>query len=448
MNQPSEHPKYRLGELSSGNKVPVIIDGIRTPFVKSFSAYADLDGLDLFSRTVDALIRRSGIHAAQIDEIIAGAVIPQIKNPNIARDTILQLRLPHHIHGFSLSQACASSLQSVALASKTITYGQPYLIIAGGVECLSRVPITYSEGARKTLIALSRAKNIALKWQAIKKTKLAHWLPSPPPLAEPLTGLTMGQHGEIMAQKNNISREAQDLFASQSHQKAHKAQESGILAAETFGVWCPPKYDQFIDRDTTVRSDSTPEKLSKLRPAFSKPFGTLTAGNSTPLTDGAAATLVCDEQRALSLGLKPLALVIDIEFVGCDPYDQLLIGPALAIPRLLKRNRLKLSDIHRFEIHEAFAAQTLSCLEAMDSASFFKKNFGNSGALGRIPDDRLNVHGGAIAIGHPFAASGSRLVNSLSWELKRSGLEYGLIAMCSAGGMAGCMLLRNYEAKD
>lgn len=446
MNQPSQRPKFRLGELSEGSGKPVIVGSCRTPFVKSFGALANMDSLDLFARTVDGLIKRTGVKPHDIDEIIAGSVIPQLKNPNIARDTILQLSLPNHIHGFTLSQACASSLQSVALASKTIAYGHPHLIIAGGVECLSQVPITYSAGARKTLIALSRARKLALKWKALKKVRLSHWIPSPPPLAEPLTGLTMGQHGEIMAQKNDISREDQDLFALASHNKAHQAQEQGILAEEIVPIWPAPHYKDALQQDTIIRSDASLKSLSQLKPVFSKPYGTLTAGNSSPLTDGAAATLVCDEKRALSLGLKPLAEVVDVEFVGCDPYDQLLIGPALAIPRILQRNRLKIADIDRFEIHEAFAAQTLSCLEAMDDARFFEQHFGTSRVLGRIPEEKINVHGGAIAIGHPFAASGSRLIGVLSTELKRHNLTYGLIAMCSAGGMAGCMLLKNSAA--
>ena len=443
MNSALERPKYRLGELSQGSSKPVIVGGVRTPFVKSFTLFKDMDSLDLSAAVVNGLIHNLGVEPELIDEIIMGAVIPQIKNPNVARDTILQLGLPSHIHGFTLSQACASSLQSVTLAAKTIAYGHPHLIVAGGVECLSQVPITYSEGARKTLIALSRAKNLALKWKALKKFQLSHWIPSPPPLAEPLTGLTMGQHGEIMAEKNEISRKDQDLFALASHQKASQAQKKGILAEEILPLWPAPHYKDVIDHDTIIRSEGTLESLSKLKPVFSKPYGTLTAGNSSPLTDGAAATLVCDEKRAKALGFEPLVEVVDVEFVGCDPYDQLLVGPALAIPRILKKHRLKISDIDRFEIHEAFAAQTLSCLELMDRKKFFEDNFGTSRVLGRIPDEKINVNGGAIAIGHPFAASGSRLVNSLALELKRHNLEYGLIAMCSAGGMAGCMLLKN-----
>ncbi|MCY4380790.1 MAG: thiolase family protein, partial [Proteobacteria bacterium] len=232
-------------------------------------------------------------------------------------------------------------------------------------------------------------------------------------------------------------------FALKSHQKAAAAQAQGILSQEIVSIWTGKSFQQLADKDNVVRSDSSLPSLAKLKPAFAKPFGTITAGNASPLTDGASVTMICDGMRAAALSLKPLAEIVDVEFVGIDPYDQLLIGPAIAIPRLLKRCRLKLSDIDRFEIHEAFAAQMLSCLQALDSPDYFVKYFGTRTTLGEIPADKLNVHGGAIALGHPFGASGSRLVNTLAFELKRQNLEYGLVAMCAAGGMAGCMLLKN-----
>lgn len=443
MSQTSSRPKFRHGSLSKGNQKPVVVGGSRTAFVKSFGEFYHTDALELFCRAIDGAIHKLGFDASEIDEVIAGAVVPQTKNPNLARDAIIQLGLAHHIHGFTLNQACVSSLQAISLAAKAIAYGHPHLILAGGVESLSSVPIAYSEGARKTLIDLSKARNLTAKLLTLKKARLGHWLPSPPPLAEPLTGLTMGQHAEIMAEKNDISREKQDKFALSSHQKAASAQKKGYLAEEITSLWPKPKYGKQVSSDNIIRSDSSLKALGKLKPAFSKPFGTITAGNASPLTDGASVTLVCDEMRARSLSLTPLAEIVDMEFVGVDPYDQLLIGPALAIPRILKRHRLKLTDIDRFEIHEAFAAQMVSCLEALDSPKFFHKYFGTTTTLGELPSDRLNVHGGAIAIGHPFGASGSRLVNTLALELKRQNLEYGLVCMCASGGMAGSLLLKN-----
>ena len=435
---------YYAKSLRKGDGNCVILGGCRSAFVKSFGKFYDLEPLELFSRVVEGLIDKLAMDPMLIDEIIAGAVIPQISNPNIARDTILNLKLPNHIHGFTLNQACASSLQSIALGSKTIATGKhPHFILAGGVECLSQVPICYSSGARKTLVALSRAKNLAMKFQALKKFKIKDFLPNPPSLTEPLTGLTMGQHVEIMAEKNSITRLSQDEFSVSSHQKAYKAFEMGYLSEEIIPIIPPKKYNKWIDRDDLIRKDTTIKALSKLKPAFKKPYGTLTAGNSSALTDGAAVTLIADKQRSISLGFKPLAEIVDMEFVGCDPYDQLLIGPALAIPRILKRNRLKISDIDRFEFHEAFAAQVLSCQKALSSLDYFEKFFGASQIIGSIPENKLNVNGGAIAIGHPFAASGSRLVNCLVAELKRSNLQWGLVSMCASGGLAGCMLIKN-----
>ena len=445
MSQKMVRPKYRHGTLSKGNQKPVVVAGSRTAFVKSFGDFKETNALELLCRAIDGLMYQLDLDPHEIDEIIAGAVVPQAKNPNIARDAIINLKLPHHIHGFSLNQACASSLQAVALAAKTIAFGQPQLIVAGGVESLSQVPIVYNDGARQTLIDMTRARSLRRKLKAVRRAKLAHWLPSPPPLAEPLTGLTMGQHAEIMAEKNNISRAKQDQFAMNSHHKAAAAQAAGVLTKQITPIWPSPRYQQAVSKDNIIRADSSLKALAKLKPVFAKPFGTITAGNSSPLTDGAAVTLVCDEHRARSLSLQPLVEIIDVEFVGVDPYDQLLIGPALAIPRLLQRHRLKLEDIDRFEIHEAFAAQMVSCLEALDSPRFFDKYFGTRRSLGQIPDDKLNVYGGAIAIGHPFGASGARLINTLAFELNHQNLEYGLVAMCAAGGMAGAMLVRNCD---
>ena len=434
----------KSSNTSSQHCKPVILGGSRSAFVKSFGKFFDLSPLELFSRTVDGVFDKLGFDSSQVDQIIAGAVIPQIDNPNIARDTILNLKLPTNIHGFTLNQACASSLQSIALATRTIVYDSEVdFILAGGVECLSQVPICYSKGATKTMVSLSRAKNLAMKLKVLKKFRVNDWIPSPPSLLEPLTGLSMGEHGEIMAEKNNISRDSQDKFALGSHQKAYQAQSNGYLSEEIVPI-IPYPYNKFyVDQDDLIRKDSSLQALSKLRPVFKKPFGTLTAGNSSALTDGASITLVGEYDKAMSLGYKPLALVEDIVFVGCDPNDQLLIGPALAIPKILHRNNLTINDIDRFEFHEAFAAQVLSCQSAMNSVEYTQKNFNHSKVIGSIPEDKINVNGGAIAIGHPFGASGSRIVNCLVNELQRNNLEYGLVSMCAAGGMAGCMLLRN-----
>lgn len=435
--------KYRR-PLPKGNGKPVLIDGARSAFVKSFGVFEDCDALELFSRVVDGFIRRLGIPAIELDEISCGVVVPQTKNGNVARDAIINLGLPDHIHGITLNRACTSSLQTVADAARQIAFGNPALILAGGVECLSDVPIVYSPEARKFLVGLNKARTTSAKLSILKHFSASAWLPKPPSISEALTGLTMGEHAEIMAKINRISREDQDSFAADSHKKAAQAQESGHLAQEIIPIWPAHKYEACIDRDNLIRADTSREALAGLKPAFDRKYGTLTAGNSSALTDGAAVTLIADEGRAKSLGLKPKARIKDMAFVGVNPYEQLLIGPALAVPLLLKRNGLSINNIDRFEIHEAFAAQVLSCTRSMESDEFMDRHFGDKG-LGRFPMDRVNVNGGAIAIGHPFGATGARLVNSLANELIRSDKQFGIIAICAAGAMAGAMLLERTD---
>ncbi len=432
--------KYSVGKVS-GSKRPVIIDGMRTAFVKSFSAFEDCDALELYSRVIAGLIQKSGVDAQDIDEISCGVVVPQTKNGNVARDTIINLGLPSHIHGYTLNRACTSSMQTIADAARTIISGHGQLILAGGVECLSDVPIVYSKEARRFLVKLNKAKTPLARLAMLSEFSAGAWLPKPPSISEPLTGLTMGEHTEIMAKKNGIGRTEQDQFAVASHQKAVKAQDAGILGEEIIPLWAPPKFQTCVDKDNLIRGDTSVESLAKLRPAFDKKYGTITAGNASALTDGAGACLIADEEVAKSLGLRPKAFIRDILFVGVNPHDQLLIGPAIAIPMLLRRNSLTIKDIDLFEIHEAFAAQVLSCVKSMDSAAFCEEYFGDSKAFGLIPDDRLNLNGGALAIGHPFGATGARLVMSLTNALIRSNKNLGVISICAQGGMAGAMLI-------
>lgn len=432
--------KYRKAATRGSSKA-VVVDGCRTAFVKSFGVFEDATTLDLYCHVIDGLVRKMGIDPEELDEISAGVVVPQPKNPNVARDALLNLNLPAHIHGYTINRACTSSLQTVTDAVRSIQTGNPHMILAGGVEVLSDVPIVYSKDARKFLVKFSKAKSAAAKLSMLGKFSAKAWLPKPPSLSEPLTGLTMGQHAEIMAKKNSVSRAAQDEFALLSHQRAAAAQAKGYFDEEIVQVWPAPKYAKCIKTDNVIRTDGTIEKLAELRPAFDKLYGTITAGNSSPLTDGAAITLVGDEERSKALGFKPKARIKDMCYVGVDPRDQLLIGPAIAIPLLLKKNGLTLQDIDLFEIHEAFAAQVLSCLYSMESKTFCKDVFGDASAFGSIPSDKLNVNGGAIAIGHPFGATGSRLVNTLSNELIRRNKQLGVIAICAAGGMAGAMLI-------
>lgn len=431
--------KYKR-PLPKGNGKPVLVDGARTAFVKSFGAFEDCDALELFSRVTDGLLRRLEIDTVEIDELNCGVVVPQTKNGNVARDAAINLGLPHHIHGYTLNRACTSSMQTIADAARQIAAGTPGLILAGGVECLSDVPIVYSKEARKFLVKISKSRSTTDKINMLKQFSAKAWLPKPPALSEPLTGFTMGEHAEMMAKFNMISREDQDKFAVDSHKKAAAAQEAGRFNEEIIPIWASPKYSSCVDKDNIIRNDTSIEAMSNLKPAFDKHYGTLTAANSSSLTDGASITLIGDEARVKALGLRPKAIIRDTVFVAVNPYEQLLIGPAIAIPLLLKKNGLKFSDIDRFEIHEAFAAQVLSCIRSMQSESFMDRYFGEKG-IGEFPMDRLNVNGGAIAIGHPFGATGARLATTLSNELIRSDKRLGVIGICAAGAMAGAMLI-------
>lgn len=419
-----------------------VVGAVRTPFVRSFGVFERETPLSLSLRPATEVIARTGVKASDIDEVIWGAVVPQTKNPNIARDIVLFAGLPKSIPGYTLNRACASSLQSIQLAADAIRAGRNRVVLAGGVEVLSDVPITFSDDARRFLTKLSRAKTLKEKLMLIGELNPKSFLPKPPALAEPYTGFTMGEHGEQMAVKNNITRERQDGLALRSHQRAAAAIEKGYLKDEIVPVWSGVNKENFVDTDNLVRGDTSIDALAKLKPAFDKRNGTLTAGNSSALTDGASAVLLADTNYAQAQGLPILGYVVDSVTVAVDPKDQLLIGPAYAIPQLLKKHNLTLSDIGVFEIHEAFAAQVLSCLDAMTNAQFCQQNLGLAGAFGSINQSIMNIDGGSIAYGHPFGATGGRLVGRALRIAQRTGARYALVAICAAGGMGQAMLLQ------
>jgi acetyl-CoA acetyltransferase family protein len=309
---------------------------------------------------------------------------------------------------------------------------------------LSDVPITYSDDARRFLTKLSRARSLGERLKLIMGLKAKWFIPKPPALAEPFTGLTMGEHAEIMTVKNNILRERQDAFAYQSHIRAARAQEKGLLKEEVVPVWAGKQKNIFVDKDNMVRSDTTQEALAKLKPVFDRKNGTITAGNASPLTDGASAVLLTAESYAKKNKLPILGYIVDSLSVATDPHDQLLIGPAYAIPRLLAKHNLKRNDIGVYEIHEAFAGQVLSCVDSMASEKFCKEKL-NIPTFGEVPLDKLNVEGGAIAIGHPFGATGGRLIGNALRIARRAKSRYAVIGVCAAGGMGVAMLLETNE---
>jgi acetyl-CoA acyltransferase len=437
----SQEQNFKKNHSSKGTRVAVI-GTLRTPFVKSFGVFEQETALSLSLRVASEIIARTGVEASDIDECIWGVVIPQTKNANLAREIVLFSGLPANIAGFTLNKACTSSLQTVEIACDRILLGKNTLVLAGGVEVLSDVPIPFSDEARRFLTKMSRARSLKERLSLIASVNPKWFLPKAPALAEPFTGLTMGDHAEIMAVKNNISRARQDDLALKSHTNAAKAAELNYFNDEIVPVWSGKDKSIFVDKDNMVRADSSLESLAKLKPVFDRKNGTITAGNASPLTDGAAAVLLASESYVAEKKLPTLGYVLDFVTVAVDPNDQLLIGPAYAIPQLLKRNNLTKDDVGVYEIHEAFAGQVLSCLDCMNNETFCKEKLGMP-VFGIIPPEKLNIQGGAIAIGHPFGATGARLIGNALRIAKRKNAKYAVVAVCAAGGMGMAVLLES-----
>ena len=421
-----------------------VVGALRTPFVKSFGVFETETALSLSLRVATEVIARTGVNPEHIGEVIWGAVIPQTKNPNLARDLVLFAGLPRTIPGFTLNRACASSLQAVQNGADAIRLGRSEVVLAGGVEVLSDVPITYSDEARRFLMRMSRTKTLGEKLSLLTRINPKAFLPKPPALAEPFTGFTMGEHGEMMAVKNNISRQRQDEWAVLSQGRANKAVQDGLLKDEVIPVWAGSDKNVFVDTDNILRTDTTIENLSKLKPVFDRKNGTLTAGNSSALTDGASAVILTSEEYAKKNHLPIMGYVVDSVAVAIDPKDQLLIGPAYAIPKLLAKHGLTRDDVGVYELHEAFAAQVLSCQDSLASAEFCKEKLGLNSAFGAIPFDKLNIDGGSLAYGHPFGATGARLVGRALRIAQRNGSKYAVIGICAAGGIGQAMLLETH----
>ncbi len=418
----------------------VIVTGVRTPFVKAFGKFLKLDSIDLADLAVRALLERTDLPHEEIDSIVWGGVILPALAPNIAREVALDLRLPASVEGMTCTRACASGLQAVTLAAAAIERGEADVVIAGGSDSTSNAPLNLPQKAVHALAPLAFGKAatpadyLGVLSQMMPITEI---LPKMPKIAERTTGEVMGESAESMARRNEITREAQDHFAERSHHRAAEAIASGrfddeVTPVEASGGW--------VYADNIVRGDTTFEKLSKLRPVFSKD-GTVTAGNASALTDGAAAVLLMSEDKARSLGYKPLAALRSWAYVGVDPADQLLIGPALAVPKALDRAGMELKDMSFVDMHEAFAAQVLSVTKALASKGFAEVRLGRSKAVGEIDEDNFNVHGGSLAIGHPFGATGARMITTMANELASSGKETALLGICAAGGLGAAAVL-------
>jgi acetyl-CoA acyltransferase len=417
-----------------------IVAGVRTPFLKSGTAFRDVTAVALARHAARELLFRSEVDGREVDEVIFSQVVPSVLAPNVAREVSLLPQFLPSVPAYTLNRACASSAQAIANAADQIALGHADTILAGGVETLSDIPILHSRRFSRVLVDASRAKSFGARVAAFGRTRPRDLVPVAPAIAEPSTGESMGQSAEKMAKENGISREAQDDLALRSHQRAAAATTDGRLSAEIAPWFGAASMDQPVSADNGIRADTTPEALAALKPVFDRRYGSVTAGNSSPLTDGAAAVLLMAEEKAAALGYAPLAFLRSYAVAAVDPGWQLLMGPVYAVPKALERADISWSDVGLFEIHEAFAAQVLSNAQAWGSQAWAER-LGLPGPVGEVDWDRTNVMGGSIAIGHPFAATGARLVTTLANEMRRRDVQYGLISICAQGGMGYAMVL-------
>ncbi len=413
-----------------------IVGGLRIPFCRSNTAYAELSNLDMLARTLQGLVERYGLAGALIDEVGAGAVTSHSKDWNLAREAVLSTRLDPRTPAYTLQQACGTSLQAAMQIAAKIAAGQIDCGIAAGVDTASDVPIVFGRIFAQRLVRAGNARSFKDRLAAFRGFSFGELTPLPPSPTEPRTGLSMGQHCERMAREWGILREDQDRLALASHLKAAAAYDEGFF--DDLLLPC-----EGVARDNNLRADTTLEKLASLGPAFDKANGTLTAGNSTPLTDGAAAVLLAAEDWAQARGLPVLARITHYQAAAVDfvADEGLLMAPTAAVARLLSRAGLSLQDFDFYEIHEAFAAQVLCTLRAWESEAFCAERLGLAGALGAIDPARINVKGSSLAVGHPFAATGARIVAVLARLLERRGSGRGLISVCTAGGMGVAAIL-------
>ena len=424
--------------MKSEPRPVAVLASNRIPFARSNGPYARASNQDMLTAALDGLVDRAGIAGERLGEVAGGAVLKHSRDINLTREAVLSTRLSAETPAYDVGQACGTGLETTILAANKIALGQEDSAIACGVDTTSDAPIALNDDLREILLEANAARSTKDRAKALLKIRPGHIVPDFPRNAEPRTGLSMGEHTAIMAREWGITREAQDELTAASH---------GSLGAAYDAGWQGDLVTPFLglERDQNLRPDSTAEKLGKLRPVFGGEDGTMTAGNSTPLSDGASAVLLGSEEWAAEHGLKVLARFVDAETAAVDYVDGkegLLMAPAYAVPRLLARNELTLQDFDYYEIHEAFAAQVLCTLAAWEDPVFCKERLGRDEPLGSIDRKKMNVKGGSLAAGHPFAATGGRIVGNLAKMLskKRSGGR-GLISICAAGGQGVVAIL-------
>jgi len=426
-----------------GDRDVVVVAGVRTPFMKAGTLFGKVGAVELGRVAVREVIERAEIDADAIDEVIVGNIAGPADAANVARVIALEAKLPIKVPAFTVSRNCASGLESVVEGAYRIRSGDADLVIAGAVESMSRIPLIFRDDAQDIWTAVARARSLPARLAAFARFRPRHFQPVVAlelGLSDPVSGLNMGQTAEVLARDFAISREDQDAFAMRSHKLAAAAWNEGRMQGEVVPVPIPPRFAEAADRDNGIRENQTPEALAKLKPLFDRSFGTVTAGNSSQITDGAVALLLASGERARALGLPVLGKIRSWGFAGCDPA-RMGLGPVLASPVALRRaGGLTMARMERVEINEAFAAQVLACFRAFDSRAFCEENLG-SGAMGAPPLERVNVNGGAIAMGHPVGASGGRLILTLLREMERANLSLGLATLCIGGGQGGAVVV-------
>lgn len=426
-------------KTAQGERIAVV-SGLRTPFARQSTAFAQVPAVDLGKLVVNEMLQRLDFDPKLIDQLVFGQVVQMPEAPNIAREIVLGTGMNVHTDAYSVTRACATSFQAVANVTESILSGSIEIGIAGGADSSSVLPISVSKKMAATLLALSKAKTMGQRAKLFSQLSLKDLMPVPPAVAEYSTGLSMGQTAEQMAKTHQITRQEQDALAHRSHTLAAQAWHDGLIRDEVMTAF-PEPYRAWIDKDNNIREDSSLESYAKLRPAFDRKYGSVTAANATPLTDGAAAVLLMSEGRAKALGLTPLGYIRSYAFAAIGVEKDMLMGPSYATPLALDRAGISLSDLTLIDMHEAFAAQTLANVKMFGSTQFARDKLGRDHAIGEIDMDKFNVLGGSIAYGHPFAATGARMITQTLRELQRRGGGLALNTACAAGGLGAAMIL-------
>lgn len=417
-----------------------IVRGLRTPFARQASDYHGIPALELGKMVVEELLQRHDVDPQWVEQVVFGQVVQMPEAPNIAREIVLGTSLPVTTDAYSVTRACATSFQAAINITEAMMAGTIEVGIAGGADSSSVLPIGITKNLGRILVDLNRAKTTKDKLMLLKRLRFADLMPVAPAVAEYSTGLSMGDTAEQMAKSYGITREEQDKFAYLSHQKAAHAWDQGYLEGQVMVAHTPP-YKSYLERDNTIRPDTALEKYARLRPAFDRKHGTVTAANSTPLTDGAGALLMMTESRAKALGYEPLGFIKSYAFAALGVEKDMLMGPSYATPIALDRAGMTLNDLDLIDMHEAFAAQTLVNMKMFASKTFAQQCLGRDQAIGEIDPDKFNVLGGSIAYGHPFAATGARMLTQMLCELKRRGGGVGLTTACAAGGLGTAIIV-------